>query len=196
MGSSVLWITIFVVFMAFLVQADKTWGDMTYVRCKEGSLSEYRVRNLDDKQEAADILGRTHEKLKKACKYLIVTHPNDDRVIRLNRRFPNTTLAEADGSGKHTSYSINKGEKIVLCLRAKDGTNRFVDENLLLFVALHELSHIMTKSVGHTKEFWDNFKFVLENCQKSKLYQCIDFSRTPMPYCGITVTNSPASCSS
>jgi len=193
-GSVVLWVTVFVVFMMFLMQADKSWGDMTYMKSRE-NFKEYRVRNLDDKQEAAEILGRTHERLKKACKLLARNHPNDPRVQRLNNRFPNTTLAEADGSGNHTSYSINKGEKIVLCLRAKDGSNRFVDENLLLFVALHELSHIMTKSVGHTPEFWSNFKFVLENCQRAGLYRCIDFSKTPMPYCGITVTNSPASCS-
>ena len=31
-------------------------------------------------------------------------------------------------------------------------TNRF----------LHELGHVMTKSIGHKKEFWENFKFLLE----------------------------------
>ena len=33
---------------------------------------------------------------------------------------------------------------------------KLVDKNLLLFVALHELSHIMTVSLNHTEEFWDN----------------------------------------
>ena len=36
------------------------------------------------------------------------------------------------------------------------------DENTLTFVALHELSHVMTVSVGHKQEFWDNFKFILK----------------------------------
>ena len=35
------------------------------------------------------------------------------------------------------------------------------DENTLLFVSLHEVAHIMTKSIGHTKEFWDNFTFYI-----------------------------------
>jgi predicted metal-dependent hydrolase len=192
-SSIVSYVTLFVLAVIFLVQFDKSYGDMTYVKCKENYI-EYRVRNLPDKEKAAELLGKTHERLKKACQILIKRHPNDERVIRLNRRFPKTTLAEADSSGNHTSYSINKGEKIVLCLRAKDGSNRLVDENLLLFVALHELSHIMTKSVGHKPEFWNNFKFVLENCQEEGLYKCIDFTKNPMPYCGITVTNSPASC--
>lgn len=193
-GTLILGVTGFVALMALLIQAESAWGDMTYERCRNTG-REYRVRNLNDKQEAADILGQTHEKLKQAVIILKRNYPNDERVKRLEERFPNTTLAEADGSGNHTSYSINKGEKIVLCLRSKDGSNRLVDDNLLLFVALHELSHIMTKSVGHTQEFWDNFKFILENCQQAGLYKCINFEHNPQKYCGITVTNSPATCS-
>ena len=30
-----------------------------------------------------------------------------------------------------------------------------------MFVTLHELAHVMTVSVGHTEEFWTNFKFLL-----------------------------------
>lgn len=189
----IIWITVFVIIITVIMKGEEIMGDMTYVQSRETFL-QYRVRNLPDKEEASNMLGRTHIKLRKACEILQRNHPEDERVQRLNKRFPDTTLAEADGSGNHTSYSINKGEKIVLCMRSKDGSNSFVDENLLLFVALHELSHIMTKSVGHTQEFWDNFKFVLENCQKDGLYKCIDFSKSPMPYCGITVTNSPLSC--
>ena len=37
--------------------------------------------------------------------------------------------------------------------------NKLIDENTLMFVALHELAHIATESIGHTKEFWANFKF-------------------------------------
>lgn len=192
-GSTVLSVTIFVAIMAMLVQADKSFSDMTYVRCRTNG-QDYRVRNLEDKQEAAEILGRTHNRLKQACSILQKNHPTDQRVLRLLDRFPNTTLAESDGSGNHTSYSINKGEKIVMCLRSKDGTNRLADENLILFVALHEISHIMTRSVGHSPEFWGNFKFVLENCQQAGLYKCIDFNKNPKRYCGITVNNSPAVC--
>ena len=80
-------------------------------------------------------------------------------------------------------------------MRMKDGTNSLVDDNLLLFVALHELSHIMTKSVGHKQEFWDNFKFVLKEAQDNGYYKCIDFSSRPQKYCGIEVTSSPQPCS-
>ena len=32
-----------------------------------------------------------------------------------------------------------------------------IDMNTLTFVALHELSHIATESVGHKQEFWQNY---------------------------------------
>lgn len=188
----IIGITVFVIGLSFVLKVEEHLSDLTYVRAFNGK--EYRVRKLPDKQDAADLLARIHDQLFQACDILKRNHPQDPRVQRVLDRFPTTDLAEADGSEKNTSYSINKGEKIVMCLRQKDGTDRLVDQNLILFVALHELSHIMTISVGHTEEFWSNFRFVLKNCQDANLYKCINFSQKPEEYCGITVTNSPLPC--
>ena len=35
------------------------------------------------------------------------------------------------------------------------------DDNLLLFVFLHELTHIGSECDQHEPEFWDNFKFLM-----------------------------------
>ena len=48
----------------------------------------------------------------------------------------------------------------------------------------------MTESIGHTKEFWDNFKFLLEEAIDVGVYEKIDFNANPQPYCGIKVTSS------
>jgi cystathionine beta-lyase family protein involved in aluminum resistance len=189
----VLTITAIVVIFIFLIQAEKSLDNMTSVKSSINDIS-YRVRKLDDKEQAANMLAETHNTLKQVCKILESSNPDDERVKRLIAKFPYTTIQESDGYGSQTSYSINKGEKIVLCLRSKDGTNKFVDKNVLLFVALHEISHIMTVSVNHTPEFWDNFKFVLKECQGKGIYKCIDFSANPQSYCGITVTSSPFPC--
>ena len=189
----ILTISAIIFIFSFLIEAEKKWDNMIYVKSNISGL-EYRVRKLDNSQEASDLLAETHLKMKEACKILENSNPTDERVMRLLERFPDTSLAESDGYGSQTSYSINKGEKIVLCLRSKDGNNTLVDKNLLLFVALHEMSHIMTKSIGHEDEFWNNFKFVLKECQKNGLYKCINFSANPQSYCGITVTSSPFPC--
>jgi len=52
-------------------------------------------------------------------------------------------------SSDYTSYTQNKGEKVSFCMRQKDGSDELVDINTLMFVALHEMGHIMSVSVGH-----------------------------------------------
>ena len=53
----------------------------------------------------------------------------------------------------------------MVCLRDKTQPPNFpfVDENTLMFVLLHEMAHLMTESIGHTPEFWTNFKKILQD---------------------------------
>ena len=51
------------------------------------------------------------------------------------------------------SFNLNKGEKVVLCIRTRDKKEELIEENTITFVAIHELAHVMTKSVGHTDEW-------------------------------------------
>ena len=60
-----------------------------------------------------------------------------------------------------------------------------------MFVALHELAHIATKSVGHTTEFWQNFKFLIENAKNINIYNPVDYKKSPKEYCGMTISDSP-----
>jgi hypothetical protein len=49
----------------------------------------------------------------------------------------------------------------------------------------------MTKSVGHVDEFWQNFKFLLQNAEKINIYQPIDYKTKPQSYCGMTISDNP-----
>jgi len=153
--------------------------------------NEYLVRNLDSKKEAADILAKLRIKLEKICEVMKMKYPNDESIERMNKRFNSDNITESGKNNQYTSYSVNKGEKIVFCIRQKDDTESFVDENTLTFVAIHELAHIMTKSVGHTTEFWDNFKLLLKESIENKLYIKENYSSNPKDYCGIKVSDSP-----
>jgi predicted metal-dependent hydrolase len=53
-------------------------------------------------------------------------------------------------------------KKLYFCIRQKDEDETLVEENTITFVAIHELAHIMTKSIGHTDEFWNNFKRLIK----------------------------------
>ena len=99
-------------------------------------------------------------------------------------------VSESLENSKYTSYSINKGEKIVFCIRSKND-NSLVDLNTMMFVTIHELAHLLTKGVGHTKEFCDNMRFLLEQGVKHKVYIKQDFNSNPKEYCGTMITDTP-----
>ncbi len=165
-------------------------NEVTYVKSNVDN-KEYLVRNRDDSQQAADLLARVRAKLVQICDHLKRKYPDDESVKRMCKKFNPDNITEAGKNNKYTSYSVNKGEKIVFCIRQKNETEDLVDENTVTFVAIHELAHIMTKSVGHTKEFWDNFKRLLIEAVHIGVYNKENYSSSPKEYCGIKVTDSP-----
>ena len=60
-----------------------------------------------------------------------------------------------------------------------------------MFVAIHEMAHITTLSIGHNKEFWDNFKYLLVKAKKCKVYDPVDYSKKQAEYCGMTISDNP-----
>ena len=112
-------------------------------------------------------------------------------IERLKKNFNPDAFSETTPDAKYTSYSVNKGEKIVFCLRDKKEGEKLVKENIMTFVSIHELAHLMTKSIGHEPDFWANFKLLLKVSIDNGLYKNIDFNSTPKPYCGINITDTP-----
>ena len=100
-------------------------------------------------------------------------------------------IQETLPTSEHTAYSENKGEKIAFCLTKSKTDSNLIDPNTLMFVALHELTHVGTSSVGHTPDFWRNFKFVLENAKDANIYNPVDYKKTPKGYCGMTISDNP-----
>jgi len=169
---------------------------------------EYIVRNLPDKEEAANLLATIRAKMIELVNYLdkinsedleIYLRENDSvedvqkSIKLLKKRFQPDNLSESTPNDKYTSYSVNKGEKLVFCLRSRNNNETLVDPNIMIFVALHELSHIMTKSVGHTEEFWNNFRILLRVAIRQKIYHNLDFNNKPQDYCGTKITDTPLS---
>lgn len=170
---------------------DTYWsGNLEYVESTVDK-NKYLVQALPDKQAAADLLAQIRKHLETLTKHLEKMAPQDPRTHRLVMNFQPSKIQEGVESSKHTSYSVNKGEKIVFCLRSKDNKKELVELNTMMFVALHELAHICTESVGHTEEFWANFRWILEEAINIGIYVEQDFKTKPQPYCGITITDSP-----
>jgi len=168
-------------------------SDSFFLKCivssKDGN--KYCVRERSKMELAADLLASVTAR----CKLLVVklkeTHPNDERIDRLYKNFNPKKISETLPTSELTAYSENKGEKIAFCLNTTKDGNKLIDKDTLFFVACHELTHICTVTVGHTQEFWDNFKFILVEAKKLGLYQPVDYKKNPKSYCGMEINDNP-----
>lgn len=154
----------------------------------------YSVRDLPDKQEAADIMARVRIKMKKLKIHLESSFPDKPQVIQLSQNFDASAsrLYEATPEAEFTSYSVNKGEEVHFCLREREGGNEsLVHEDIVTFVAIHEMGHVITKSIGHGPDFWNNFAWLLQEAENVGIYRHRDFRAHPVSYCGMKITDQP-----
>jgi hypothetical protein len=154
--------------------------------------NKYCVREREKLKAAVDLLAKVTEKCKKLVTYVGDKHPNNKAVQRLVENFNPQRVSETLPTSEYTAFSENKGEKLAFCLnRSKEDNDNLIDEGTLTFVAIHELSHIMTKSIGHKSEFWENFKFLLENAKDSGIHNPVDYKKEPREYCGMKIHDNP-----
>ncbi len=147
----------------------------------------YIVRKLPDAKKAADKLAEIN---KKVLRLISSLDPKKDGVDDLINNYNPDALSETVIGSKYTSYSVNKGEKISICIRAIND-NTFIDDNTVLFVVIHELAHVMTEEIGHPPEFWENMKFLLEEAEKIGIYKPINYEKEPEQYCGMEINTTP-----
>jgi hypothetical protein len=154
----------------------------------------YKVRDMPDKQAAADMMARVRIKMNKLKLHLETTFPDKPQVKQLMRNFEAQAnrFEEATPDAEFTSYSVNKGESVYFCLRQREGNNEsLVQEDIITFVAIHEMGHMITKTIGHGPDFWNNFAWLLQEAEKVGLYKHRDFRAHPVSYCGMKITDQP-----
>ena len=159
------------------------------IASKDGN--RYCVRDRTKLEPAANLLASVTQRCKELVQYMSEKFPEDDRAKRLVEGFNPQKIMETLPTSELTAYSENKGEKIAFCLNKNKVDDDLIDLNTLTFVAIHELSHIMTKSIGHKQEFWENFKFLLTNAKEAGIYNPVDYKKKPKEYCGMTINDNP-----
>ena len=151
----------------------------------------YCVRERFSMELAANLLASVTQKLKDLVIYCAKNYPDNEKVQRMVQKFNPTKISETLPTSEYTAYSENKGEKLAFCLNKEKNGSKLIDINTLTFVAIHELAHIMTVSEGHKQEFWQNFKFLLEQAKASNIYDPINYKKNPESYCGMDITDNP-----
>jgi hypothetical protein len=183
-------IIIFVVFVCLKIYNE---SDAFNLKCIISDVDgeRYCVRERNKMELAANLLANVTKRCKDLVIYCGKKYPEDENVQRLVQKFNPTKISETLPTSEFTAYSENKGQKLAFCLnKQKDGT-QLIDLNTLTFVAIHELSHVMTVTEGHKQEFWKNFKFLLENAKAAGIYDPVDYKKNPEPYCGMDITDNP-----
>ena len=153
---------------------------------------KYLVQNRKNAVEAANLLANINKNLIKLINILKQKYSDDPRAKRMINNYNPDTITEGTGEKNYTSYSVNKGEKIVFCITVRNDENnkKLMDLNTMLYVGIHELAHLGTKEIGHVDVFWKNFKWILKIAEKEGIYKYEDYRINPKKYCGIIINSN------
>ena len=159
---------------------------------------EYWVRDLPDKDEAGKILYELRKLLMELLLY-IENNENEDieeeeltylqYIPRMKEKLKHVKIKETPEGSSQTSYSVNKGETLVFCIRSKQD-NSLHSKNELLYVAIHELAHIGCPEIGHTKLFMNLNLFLLKQAVKFNIYKYKNYDNEAVEYCGISLNHT------
>jgi hypothetical protein len=157
---------------------------------------QYYVRNNNDKDKAVEILCELRQKIKKLINFIEENNSNDEEykiykenINLIKNKIDDVKFKETPKTSNYTSYSVNKGEELFLCIRSKK-TNEIHDINDLLYVAIHEIAHIGCPEIGHTNLFFKINLYLLKKAVEFNLYKYDNYNSNPKEYCGIDLNNS------
>lgn len=163
------------------------------------------IGSFSNKKEAANLLSNINITLIKFMKYLKNKYqidlpganPRKTRTWKivdylLDNYNPDHFYENDPRWTTTTSYTINKGDSVYICMRNKNKPDQLIDIDTMLFVMLHEMSHIGNfDGWGHDKQFWTVFKFILYEATLAGIYKPVDYQKYPRVYCGLTINYNP-----
>lgn len=195
---------ILIIATIFYIFLEKRSLEVVYIKSKNGDT--FLVRKATDQQQSANLLSDICLRIEKLIRFL----KNNSKINKYNYQFSSTLGPKELNEGikrleknfnkksvyenrqfseGNTSFSVNKGERIIFCIRQKDGT--LCDINTMMFVAIHECAHLMAVSIGHTTEFWDYMRFLLKESIKCNIYDYVNYNHSPEDYCGMVINDTP-----
>ena len=192
--------------LSFVIYYNVGDRDMVY-ETSDLDGARYMVRNRKDKKKAANMLAQIKINIYGITDYMNKKIEdqklsNEKRyiefkpyILQLKNKIKNVIIKESGSNTVYTSYTVNKGEQIIFCIRSKSITtileeNNIHDLNLIMYVALHEISHVACPEYHHTPLFKKIFKFICEEAIEMGIYKKIDFNASPQEYCGMKINDT------
>ena len=161
----------------------------------------YRVRSDYGKQQKANLLALMNIKFNVIVESLKNSkYYSNENVQRLIQNWnKGVSIKEIGKMESDAAYVINK-QYMSFCL-PKNTTESIDNLNLMTYVGIHELAHIMSSEIGHGQEFIKNFEFLLNESKNLEYYDPVLKQNVPIyiqlnklntadNYCGVSLTNS------
>lgn len=169
---------------AFLEQVQKRHSKQIYVTAFDGN--RYYVRDTERKQETADTLARLNLKVLSLLETLQsqTNQSNPHFLTRLVTKYNPQRLSEGKVDKRYSSYTVDKGKEVVLCMRTRDANDTIYSDNTLFFVVLHELAHVGSLGQHHDTEWKENFKWL---CDQAAHLGFLDRNFKNLEYCGLHI---------
>lgn len=175
------------------------WRDRTCEAKSPDTNETFIVQNIKSepewiRQEVANRIGKLAKDIDKLVMYMSSKNMPDQVIShRLKERWAKIRsnpkgLREIGVGETSAAYTVNKGDQIRICIRDAKSDNQFEDKNDMMFVMLHELGHLMSKSYGHNLEFKKNFAYITKIAVDIGIYKYTDYQKTPTNYCGTDIS--------
>lgn len=183
---------ILVCFLAYMLKKT-VQSDVLYV--KSNLDDEYYFVKNDNKtsEESAYILSLIKRNIEKIRSHLVRNKSKWPDYVpyidQMDRNMNSLIISENIDEENHTSYTVNKGEEMVVCLKSRK-THKFHDINLIMYAVIHELAHIACPEYDHTELFKKIFMFLLEVAEDIKVYKYVAYDVNPHEYCGMMLTEN------
>jgi predicted metal-dependent hydrolase len=132
-------------------------------------LKNYLIKNIDTKE--------------------LIEYKSYIKQLDSNFNENRTSIYETDPNSNLTSYSVNKGEELSVCLKSKND-GKLHEINLLMYVIIHEMAHFACPEIGHGDLFQKIFKKFIEVSIKLKIYSYEDYNEKPIEYCGMILSSN------
>lgn len=186
--ASVIIILIIIIFISLIYLIGNTYG--VYIKSPVTNKT-YLLKSTGDISKALNIMETLDINIKKIVNKLDETIMNYPRyykyLLNLTKKINKIKLYE-NVYNRGTSYNINKGKYIIVCIRSKKDV--FYDMNTLMYVIIHEIAHIACPEYGHTSLFKNLNEILLNIAIELNIYTFVDYNMYPVNYCGIILNKT------
>ena len=90
----------------------------------------------------------------------------------------------------HNNFFKNNS-KLKKNIIIKEIPPKYQNKYISYFIIMHELSHILSTSYGHTTEFWTIYKNILQIAINNNLYIYKNYNKYPVYYSNFIINTTP-----